>query len=186
METIHTTNKAIKRMMAEKLLSGEELTNDDREQIAYELGCTSLLEQAYRHLCRKLWVQSKPSTLKLTKAETELLSKAFPRSQKGRKRGTTDQTITAAMVYDLLKGKHENAYDAYAEVAVVIKAMHGTNHDIESVRKMIVRGNKELKKSKYEYVTTVDEIACNIKARHDDYLMKRALEEHFKPTHIEE
>jgi hypothetical protein len=78
--SIHTTNKRIKQAFVDKLLSGEEISLDDRESIAYELGASDTLEAALKVLCGKLWLQVKPSKakLKLTENERSLLKKLFP------------------------------------------------------------------------------------------------------------
>jgi len=169
----HMTNKIIKQRWAEKLLSGEELTLDDRESIAYELGCTSLLEVAFSHLCQKLWLQSKPKSLKLTGKEREFLTKVFPRNKIGRKSGVTDATIKTTVFFDSIRSQHMNDKDAYIELADSLK-----------IEDICERGKKALKVMKYDFAN--DDLVSNIQAQHAEWLMKSVLQEYFKPSHIEE
>lgn len=64
------------------------------------------MEAAYKLLCRKLWLHSKPSELKKKKAlslhEFELLNKLFPRPGKGRKAtGVGGDSWCIESTYDL-------------------------------------------------------------------------------------
>jgi len=169
MKTQHMTTADIKRKWAEKLLSGETLTAEDREQIAYELGCTDMLEAAYRLLCRKLWFSVRPGSVLLTSKERDFLSKAFPpRKGVGRKHGPKDQTLESAMLYEVKRPSFDSDIECYRSIAQMLGM---SSPDV--AKKSVERGLQFVNAMEYDPIN--DDLVCNIQKRHDDAIIRNIL-----------
>ena len=118
-----TTTNDVKQALADKLLSGEVLSMHDRENIAAMLECESAMETAYRIMCRKLWLQTKPSDLKLTQSEEDFLNKLFPRRGKGRDEGASEAFVLMALYYQSIRPTYKSDRKAHAEIVEAYKSI---------------------------------------------------------------
>jgi len=143
--SIHTTNKRIKQAFVDKLLCGEELSMDDRESIAYELGATDTLGVALEVLCGKLWLQVKPSLFKLTKDERTLLKKLYPRPKAGRKpTGAGEVPMMMAIFHNSTDEKKELTQADIKNLSLLKKNLKGGYLASEAIRKNVEEGRKAL------------------------------------------
>lgn len=180
----HVTCRSSRINLIKMLLSNEELSRDDRECIAYELACESITEVVLLNICKKIWIQAKPGMLNITKAEKDLLTSVFSRNRTGPK-GPTDAVIWAAILYDVIKEKHKEAYSAYEEVGEQISRLFGATYDAETIRRYIVRGKKFLKNETDIYNEFHDEMQSVVDAELHENMVIAALKEISEPLPIE-
>lgn len=86
------------------------------------------MEAAYKVLCRKMWLNSKPANLKLTRQEEGLLQQLFPR-EKVKKRG---RPATGTGSDAIMKAVAENMY--FAETGNKRKARKLLEHSVEAMQ----------------------------------------------------
>jgi len=186
MDTSHfITSRSIRKKKAEKLLSGEELTMEDRESIAFELCCENYEERTFRRICEKLWLQSKPKTVKLTIEERELLTEVFPRNKRGRKAtGAGDSTILVSLWYSHFRNQYSTNIETYQAVAKTMLAIGGGSVSIDTLVKRKQRGDEALAAMPdIDYDAAKPQITLE---KIEALQSKGVLRDYFKPSLLEE